>query len=156
MISLQSTSARGSAGLPVAVNAALECASHGLGALLRHCEEAEREHAENRRQYAHTFHFPETICIVEAFWRLPKRHRDGIILHEFGHLVAGPDASESEANEAVERLTGAVVRYVNSRYGAHLESSTDSVEPLLCFDRVAGRGSAGLPVARPNVGGCKC
>jgi hypothetical protein len=149
-----SISARGSAGLPVVVN---PCASYALGAELLHCDEAEREHKENRRQYAHTFHYPQTICIVDAFWRLPRTHRDAIILHEFGHLLAGPDASETAADDAVARIAGGKIRYVDSRYGADLETlAPGSIRPELAFDTVAGRGSAGLPVARPNVGGCGC
>jgi hypothetical protein len=115
---------------------------------LIHCDLADREHAEHRRQYSHTFHYPRTICVAESFWTLPIRYRDGIISHELGHLLAGPEASEYEADLAWEERTGIPIEYVNSRYGFMLESLAGSVRrPRVEFDSVSGRGSAGLPVA---------
>jgi hypothetical protein len=118
--------------------------------MLRHCLEADKEHGANQRQYAHTFHYPETICVAEAFWTLPKRYRDGVILHEIGHLLAGVEASEKAANDAVEERTGARIEYVDSKYGPNLERAGGDVRPRLSFDSVSGRGSAGLPVAVAN------
>ena len=138
-MSSRSISARGSAGLPVAVNS-----SGRFAVSLRSCDAADAEHAANRRQYAHTFHYPETICVADAFWQLPAKHRDGIILHEFGHLVAGPHASEREADEAAEEMTGGSIGYVDSRYGNRLETSAGVINPELYFDPAAGVGTARL------------
>ena len=121
-----------------------------MNVALRHCLEADKEHGENRRQYAHTFHYPQTICLADAFWSLPKKHRDGIILHELGHLLAGVEASEDAANEAVEDSTGARIEYVNSRWGPNLERAGGDVRPFMSWNSISGRGSAGLPVAVPN------
>lgn len=87
----------------------------------RHCAIAERDHRKDVRNYAHTFHFPQTICFAKAFWKLPREYRDGILLHEIGHLLAGPQGSESDANEAVFDWIGARIEYVNSAHGRRLE-----------------------------------
>lgn len=87
----------------------------------RHCVQADEEHRENLRQYAHTYHYAETICLAKSFWQLPKSYRDGIILHEIGHLLAGPQGNEDDANRAVEQWSGAKIHYVDSPYGNELE-----------------------------------
>lgn len=87
----------------------------------RHCAEVEEEHRGNVRQYAHTYHYENTICFCRAFWELPKPYRDGILLHEIGHLIVGPEGSELAATEAAEDLFSARIDYVDSRYGAALE-----------------------------------
>lgn len=87
----------------------------------RYCPEAERDHKRNRRNYAHTYHYPETICVAKEFWELPEPYRDAILLHEIGHLIAGPTGSESDANRASEELSGWRIRYVDSPYGRKLE-----------------------------------
>jgi hypothetical protein len=90
----------------------------------KHCRIAQRDHEENRRQYAHTFHYPGTICLAREFWELPKEFRDGILLHEIGHMLAGPEGTEAEATEAAERFFGVEIRYVDSPYGKNLERLT--------------------------------
>jgi hypothetical protein len=87
----------------------------------RQCSEAEREHQKDIRQYAHTYHYPETICVCAAFWDLPKEYRDGVILHEIGHLIVGPRGSEAEATRAAEAFFDVEIRYVDSPYGKRLE-----------------------------------
>lgn len=87
----------------------------------RHCALAERDHKEDIRNYAHTYHYENTICLAEAFWELPRQYRDGIILHEIGHLIAGSHGSEDEANEAAYEWSGSRIQYVDSPYGRHLE-----------------------------------
>lgn len=87
----------------------------------RHCAIADRDHRENIRNYAHTYHYPRTICLAEAFWELPREYRDGIILHEIGHLLAGPQGSEADANRAAEEWSGSRIQYVDSPYGRRLE-----------------------------------
>ena len=91
----------------------------------KHCVQADKEHRENLRQYAHTYHYSETICLAKSFWQLPKGFRDGIILHEIGHLLAGPEGDEEDANRAVEEWSGARIQYVDSPYGRHLERLTN-------------------------------
>lgn len=88
---------------------------------LRCCSLAEREHQQNLRWYAHTYHYDNTICVCEDFWGLPKKHFDAILLHEIGHIIAGPTASEAEANRVAEELSGSKIKYVDSPYGKRLE-----------------------------------
>lgn len=87
----------------------------------RNCSEVEAEHRKDRRQYAHTYHYANTICVCRAFWELPKPYRDGVLLHEIGHLLAGPDGGESDANEAAREFFGVPIKYVDSPYGRELE-----------------------------------
>ena len=93
----------------------------------RICEEAEREHRRNRRQYAHVYHVPGQICLCKAFWELPKVYRDGVLLHEIGHLVAGPEGSEEDATRAAETLFGVQIDYADSPYGEELERVGNAV-----------------------------
>lgn len=85
------------------------------------CREVEEEHRRDERQYAHTYHYDGVICLCEAFWDLPRPYRDGILLHEIGHLLVGPEGSEREATEAAEELFGVNIHYVDSEYGDALE-----------------------------------
>lgn len=87
----------------------------------RHCAIAERDHRKDVRNYAHTYHYPQTICLAKDFWKLPREYRDGVLLHEIGHLLAGPDGSESDANDAVFDWAGAQIEYVDSPFGKRLE-----------------------------------
>lgn len=87
----------------------------------RNCNEVEEEHRRNERQYAHTYHYADTICVCRAFWELPKSYRDGILLHEIGHLLVGPEGSEREATEAAEEFFDVPINYVDSPYGRELE-----------------------------------
>ena len=87
----------------------------------RFCREAEEDHQRAQRQYAHTYHYRDTICLCRAFWALPKAYRDGVILHEIGHLLVGPKGSESEATKAAEEFFNARIHYVDSPYGEQLE-----------------------------------
>ena len=86
----------------------------------RFCKAVEAEHKRNRRQYAHTFHYENTICLCRDFWELPKENRDGILLHELGHLMAG-GGTEDEANEAALEELGARIAYEDGPYGRQLE-----------------------------------
>lgn len=87
----------------------------------RYCKGAEAEHRRNRRQYAHTYHYADTICVCRALWELPKSYRDGILLHEIGHLLAGPDGGEADANQAAREVLGTQIEYEDSPYGRKLE-----------------------------------
>lgn len=85
------------------------------------CPEANAEHRESRRQYAHVGHLPRTICLAYAARRLGRRHIRGLLAHELGHLLAGhaeglrDDAPErvreDEADAAALKFLGVRVRY---------------------------------------------
>jgi len=89
--------------------------------VIRRCPQAQDEHGRSRRQYAHTFHLYNSICVADAFDSLPDEHKAAILLHELGHLVAGPRASEAEADSVVEEITGVKIWYVDSPYGDQLQ-----------------------------------
>ena len=84
------------------------------------CKEAEEEHDGNVRQYAHTMHHPNTICLSRAFYRLLSHHKLGILLHELGHLAGA--VGEREADQLAQEMFGVKVRRVSTRWGEELES----------------------------------
>ena len=85
------------------------------------CSLADREHLASRRQYAHVFHRQGIICIARAFHSLPLSYRLGLLLHECGHLLAGPTAGEDAANRAIHRHTGIPLYYRDSPGGKEVE-----------------------------------
>src|SRR5271165_5781590 len=86
------------------------------------CPQANQEHQSSERQYAHVFHKDGQICVARAFWDLPERLRLAILLHEAGHILAGPRGGELAANRAVERESGIPIEYRDCRFGNELES----------------------------------
>jgi hypothetical protein len=88
---------------------------------VQHCTSADREHAASCRQYAHVFHRRGVICIARAFHRLPETNRLALLLHECGHLLAGPRGGEDAANNAITRHTGIPVYYRDGPNGRELE-----------------------------------
>lgn len=85
------------------------------------CSQADTEHKNSQRQYAHTFHRQGVICVSKAFWQLPERTRIAILLHEAGHILAGQRAGEVAANNAAERYSGVAIEYRDSPHGQELE-----------------------------------
>lgn len=78
------------------------------------CPDAEAEHLESPRQYAHTFCqrlYDEIICVAPAIEELPAQYIRGLLWHEFGHLIAGPESSEKEADESIYALFGVRIMY---------------------------------------------
>lgn len=96
---------------------------------IEECDSANFEHEESCRQYAHTFHKDGVICVAGEFDTLPEEVQLGILLHEVGHLIAGPDGTEEDANEAVEEDSGIEVFYEDTEFGEELECiDEDDVE----------------------------
>ena len=89
--------------------------------VVEHCPAADEEHRKSKRQYAHVFHRPQVICVARAFEGLPNRLQIAILLHEAGHLLAGPRGGEDAANQAAKRYSGVTISYRDSRYGDSLE-----------------------------------
>lgn len=91
------------------------------------CPQAEAEHRESERQFAHVGcgRAPLTICYARSMNDLPLEYKLGVVVHEFGHFVAGgPDLrrrhGEADANAAGEAVTGIAVRFDGP---LHLERS---------------------------------
>ncbi len=88
---------------------------------IRICPVANLEHKISKRQYAHTYHYPNVICVAEDFLDLPDEHYYGILYHEIGHLLAGPEGGEKDADRAVLKTMGIKIKYKDSKYGDNLE-----------------------------------
>lgn len=89
---------------------------------VRVCKGADRTRRSSRRAYAHTFcKDGPVVCVASEFFGLPAGHRDGVLAHEIGHLLAGPDAGEEDADRAFEEETGVRVRYKDGDHGRCLQ-----------------------------------
>src|SRR5271157_5521159 len=92
------------------------------------CPLAEKEHKKSHRQYAHTLHFDNTICISKELLELPFGYVCGLILHEFGHLnLQDIQHEELDADLAGGSLAGVVIeRRSTDSYGEYLEHVRES------------------------------
>jgi hypothetical protein len=90
---------------------------------VRTCRAAAKEHRCARRQYAHTFHrgHEKAVCVAPAFFGLPDGFHNGILAHEVGHLLAGYEGSETEANRAVNEAARISVKSRSGKHGKRLE-----------------------------------
>lgn len=59
-------------------------------------------------------------------YNLPNIHRYALLLHEIGHLLAGPNKGEAAADKAAYDYSGIHIRYRNSKYGKMLETIDSS------------------------------
>ncbi len=96
--------------------------------VVHHCHEADTEHAESRRQYAHVGHHEGTvICVARAFDTLPLEYQRGLIFHELGHLALldlHPNHSEREADLVAWYRYRVKIEYQNSEHGRRLQWAT--------------------------------
>lgn len=89
---------------------------------VRRCEIADKDHKHSLRQYAHTYHHNNVICIARAWMDLPIDNQMGILAHEIGHLISGVgDHTELEADKVANKFFGIHIRYKGSEYGEHLQ-----------------------------------
>jgi len=103
------------------------------------CKQADREHLRAKRQYDHTFHKPNKICVASAFEALPLTHKVAIIIHEIGHIIAGysddKETNEINANICAYMVFDTEIKYIDSPYGKQLEYITpkkvEEIIPLL-------------------------
>jgi len=89
---------------------------------VRVCPDADGDSSRSRRAYAHTYcgSWPG-ICVASSFFALSREHRDGILAHEIGHLLAGPDGDEWEADAAFLESTGVRIEYADGAHGRCLQ-----------------------------------
>ena len=80
---------------------------------LQLCDDLESVHEEIPRVHAHVFHYPDVVCVVRDFELLPDEHKVGILLHEFGHILA-PSEHDADADLWVEEFCGIDVEYVDT------------------------------------------
>lgn len=88
----------------------------------KHCKQADREHEQSKRQYAHVGHYLNTICVAHTFCKLPIKYQFGIFYHEIGHiLLSSVIHTEQDANKIIKQEFGITIKHANSKYGRHLE-----------------------------------
>lgn len=92
-----------------------------------HCKNADKDHKEYMRQYAHTFHKGNNvICVAREFFDLPDEHYYGLLAHEIGHILAGEkEKREYKADELVNKIFGIKIKYKDSIYGDWLQYLTE-------------------------------
>lgn len=61
------------------------------------------------------------MCLAYEFADLPERFRLGLLMHELGHILAGPSKGEKAANDAIRNYSGVKIHYGPSKYGENLE-----------------------------------
>lgn len=88
---------------------------------LKLCQLADQEHADAQRQYAHTLHHRNTICVARAFWKIPIEIQLGLLLHELGHLIDPDEDSELWIDRLASRTFGIHIHRVDTPYGNNLE-----------------------------------
>lgn len=89
---------------------------------LRHCKEVDKDHERSCRQYAHTYHYKNTICVAKKFYDLPYKNQAGLVAHEIGHLLVGNvDHKERVADVLANAFFGIKIKYSNSKYGKRLQ-----------------------------------
>lgn len=90
--------------------------------IIKKCSQADKEHKNSTRQYAHTFHKKGVICLAGAWKDLSIEQHMGIIAHEIGHLLVGEiEHSELEADKAANKFFDIRIHYEDSKYGNHLQ-----------------------------------
>jgi hypothetical protein len=85
------------------------------------CALAEKHHRAAIRQYAHTLHRRNTICICEAFLDLPATLQCGILLHEIGHLIEPDEDNERQIDRIAEEWSGIAIKRRDTTHGKRLE-----------------------------------
>ena len=90
---------------------------------LIYCTQADREHQEVSRRFAHTAHHPMTICFSRALLDMPKAVQYGILAHEFGHIIQERydlPYDEMGADMLIEQYAGIKIIYKNTIQHAYL------------------------------------
>jgi hypothetical protein len=86
------------------------------------CGIADRDHEDSIRQYAHTMHYKNTICIAGEWRGLPINFQMGVIAHEVGHLLFGStDHTEQDADKAANKFFDIKIKYKDSSHGKRLQ-----------------------------------
>jgi hypothetical protein len=80
----------------------------GYGLLLG-CPTTERDHAVQSRRYMHVGHQPGCVCASRSVERLPRKNLVGLFLHEFGHIIGGPE--QWDADMGIFRALGISILY---------------------------------------------
>jgi len=60
------------------------------------CPAVEQYHRESPRGYMHVLHVPNVICVAAAAEDLGRQTLLGLWLHEFGHVLGGPEQWDAD------------------------------------------------------------
>jgi len=99
--------------------------------VLHFCDEATeiyRESAQEQAQrdkpprtYAHTLHYPNTVCITPMAGELTSGQRQGIFIHEFGHLFCDRHPYYEGIDNPLDKMEDGDADYVViTVFGVHL------------------------------------
>lgn len=102
------------------------------------CHLAAKDHQASPRTFAHTWHLDGVVCVDPSINSIPDAFKTGILLHEMGHLFAGPDGSEEDADNMVEAVMDIRIDYrdisetmKNVQY-VPLDKLFHEVKPICC------------------------
>lgn len=88
---------------------------HQMGKHSHHQIKDSDKSGRNFRAFAHTVHFPNTVCIhPHAEHELPLKHLIPMMSHEFGHLIAEVlkvKNSQKAADRLSEKYLGIGIKY---------------------------------------------
>jgi len=66
---------------------------------------------EDYRAFMHVFHVPNAICHTPRAQELSDANIEGILWHEFGHIIAGEDGDECDADTTILEEFGIELSY---------------------------------------------
>lgn len=97
--------------------------------IIKICPVADKDHKISKRNYAHVFHYKNTICVAHDYIHLPMNYWSGILAHEIGHLLTGEKGCnklediecEESADNAFKKKSDIIIKYKNSNYGHSLQ-----------------------------------
>ena len=90
---------------------------------IKHCAKADREHSKIYRHFAHTNHYPYTICYAKALLDMPDVVQYGVLAHEVGHIIQEIKElpyDELGADMLINNFANIDIIYVNTVQHAYL------------------------------------
>jgi len=104
--------------------------------VLRFCDEADYLYENSKKEqagegkpprvYAHALHYSNTICVTPLMAELSEEQRQGIIVHEFGHIYCGIHHKEYDADEDADADL-----VVITIFGVNLHYDDDDIESVV-------------------------
>jgi len=115
---------------------------------LHHCKDAEKDHGREWRVFAHMNHVDDAVCYSDAMEELSEEQRQGIFLHEFGHMLCElykdefPENSDDDADGVILDEFDVQIFYDKRDVEIVLLPLEEEDEEIIEEERK--RGSAGL------------
>jgi len=95
------------------------------------CPYAIKDNKNSPRVFAHTLHEPDRICVFEDLGKLYKKYLYGIMLHEFGHIIADHyfiDHSEDLANSIMKDFFHLTIKYSQDIFKIEFLNKRDEIK----------------------------